>query len=76
MESVSKSYLKTHMLRLFRKLEDEGDELIVTDHNRPVLRIAPVGRRSSVADAFGAFQGKVVYHEDLDAPTAAEWADL
>ena len=51
-------------------------QLFVTDHNRPVLRIAPVGRGKSVEEAFGALRGKVVFHEDPDRPTEAEWADL
>ena len=76
METVSKSYLKTHMLRVFRELEKAGGELIVTDRDRPVLRIVPIQGGISVQDAFGAIRGKVIYHEDIDAPTDAEWCDL
>lgn len=42
MTMVSKSRLKAHMLALFRQVEETGEELIVTDHGRPVLRVLPV----------------------------------
>lgn len=72
--SVSKSYLKTHMLRIFREVEQSGEELIVTDNNRPVLRILPVHRGNSVEEVFSGAQGKVIYKEDIDTPTQEEWS--
>ena len=35
MPSISKSKLKANMLRIFRYIENTGEEMIVTDHNRP-----------------------------------------
>jgi antitoxin (DNA-binding transcriptional repressor) of toxin-antitoxin stability system len=75
MHKVSKSYLKTHMLRIFRDLEKSGEELIVTDNNRPVLKIVPVKEGKSVGDVFGGLQGKVVFREDIDATTEEEWSE-
>ena len=75
-ESISKSKLKSKMLEIFRKLEADGDELIVTDHGKPVLRIIPYNQKSSVADLFSPYQGQVVYLEDVDTPTMNEWGDL
>lgn len=75
MPSISKSQLKAHMLRIFREIEETGEEWIVTDHNRPVLRIQPIERKKTVEEAFGAVWGKVAYHEDPDAPTIDEWAE-
>lgn len=37
--TISKTKLKTHMLRIFRELEENGDDLIVTDRDRPILRV-------------------------------------
>ena len=51
------------------------EELIVTDRNRPVLRIQAIGKRKSVEELFGPFQGQLVFHEDIDAPTIDEWAE-
>lgn len=72
---VSKGQLKARMLQIFRELEKEGGELVVTDRGRPVLRIVPITRTGTVAEVFGAFQGKARFHEDPDAPTAAEWTE-
>ena len=41
-ESISKSKLKAKMLAIFRELEASGEELIVTDRDRPVLKIVPI----------------------------------
>ena len=75
-ESISKSKLKSKMLEIFRRLEADGDELIVTDNGKPVLRIIPYNQKSSVADLFSPYQGQVVYLEDVDTPTMNEWGDL
>ena len=63
------------MLRVFREIEASGEELIVTDRNRPVLRIQSIGRRKSVDELFGPLQGQLVFHEDINAPTIDEWAE-
>ena len=76
MITISKSYLKANMLRIFREIEVSGEDLIVTDRGRPVLRIQPLGRRRSAADVFGALRGGVVYDEDVDTPTVDEWPDV
>ena len=39
MITVSKSKLKARMLEYFRMVEESGEEIVVTNHNRPVLRI-------------------------------------
>jgi antitoxin (DNA-binding transcriptional repressor) of toxin-antitoxin stability system len=75
-ESISKSKLKSKMLEIFRRLEADGDELIVTDNGKPVLRIIPYNQKSSVGALFGSLQGQVVYLEDVDTPTMNEWDDL
>lgn len=42
MKTVSKSMLKPKMLEYFREAEETGEPLIVTSHNRPVLKIEPI----------------------------------
>ncbi|MBT4499811.1 MAG: prevent-host-death protein [Gemmatimonadetes bacterium] len=76
MTTVSKSYLKTHMLRIFREIEQSGQELIVTDNRVPVLKILPLSKQNSVAEIFAGVQGKVLYKEDINAPTEEEWTEL
>jgi prevent-host-death family protein len=42
--TISKSKLKARLLEILREVEESGQELIVTDHGRPVLRIVPIKR--------------------------------
>lgn len=72
---VSKSALKARMLEYFRRVEQTGEELIVTDNNEPVLRISPIREKKSVQEVFGDLRGKVRYSGDILAPTTDEWAD-
>lgn len=74
-ETVSKSALKARMLEYFRRVEETGEELIVTDNNEPVLRVVPIRKRVAAATMFADVRGKVVYHEDPLAPTTDEWTE-
>jgi prevent-host-death family protein len=76
MTTVSKSALKAKMLEYFRRIERTGEALIVTDHGRPVLRIAPIRDRSPAAEIFSDVRGRVVYHGDILEPTTGEWSDV
>jgi prevent-host-death family protein len=75
METVSKSALKARMLEYFRRVEETGEELIVTDNSRPVLRIVPIRPRHPAADVFADVRGRVVYREDVLVPTSEEWPE-
>jgi prevent-host-death family protein len=75
MAEVSKSALKGKMLEYFRRVEETGEELIVTDNGRPVVKVVPIRARASAADVFGDVRGRVVYHEDVLAPTTDEWPE-
>lgn len=74
--TISKSQLKANMLKIFRELELSGEEMIVTDHNTAVLRIVPFKKEKGVQELFGDLQGQIVYHEEMDTPTLAEWEDV
>jgi len=75
MDTVSKSVLKAKMLEYFRKVEETGVELVVTDKNEPVLRIVPFEKRTPSADLFADVRGRVEYREDILAPTTDEWPE-
>ncbi len=47
MKRVGVAELKNNLSRYLRTVE-AGEELEVTDHDRPIARIAPVGPRSSL----------------------------
>jgi antitoxin (DNA-binding transcriptional repressor) of toxin-antitoxin stability system len=75
MEPVSKSALKARMLEYFRQVEQTGEELIVLDNNRPVLKVVPFRTKRPAREVFADARGKVIYREDLLAPTTAEWPE-
>ena len=74
-DTISKSKLKTKKLEIFRELESSGDELVVTDHGKPVLEIVPIKQKVWLTDVFGDFLGQVTYLEDINAPTFLEWEE-
>ena len=76
MPTISKSKLKANMLRVFREIEASGEELIVTDRNRPVLRIQPIIQKRTVEDLFGPIRGRVSFYEDVNAPTTDAWTEV
>lgn len=73
--TVSKSKLKTHMLRIFREIEQSGEDLVVTDHGKPVLLVTPLRPKQQVDAVFADFQGRVSYPEDINSPTIDEWSE-
>jgi antitoxin (DNA-binding transcriptional repressor) of toxin-antitoxin stability system len=75
MNTISKSKLKAKMLEIFRQLEASGDELVVTDHGKPVLKIIPIKPKAAVNVVFGDLQGQVTYLEDINAPSLPEWKE-
>ena len=75
MNPVSKSALEARMLEYFRQVEQTGEELVVLDDNRPVLKIVPIRTRRPAREVFADARGKVVYGEDILAPTTQEWPE-
>ena len=76
MIAVSKSQLKSHMLEYFREVEKSGNELIVTSHRKPVLKVSRLSPRQSVAEVFGDVRGKVALPErTVMAAETAEWGE-
>lgn len=76
MLTISKSKLKAQMLQIFRQIEQSGEEIIVTDNNRPVLRIQPLVTKRSIEEIFAPYKGKVIFYEDPDTPTLTEWNEV
>ena len=75
MNTVSKGALKAKMLEYLRRVEETGEELVVTDHNVPVVRIVPIRRRRPASEVFADVRRRVRYHEDVLAPTTDEWTE-
>ena len=63
------------MLAVFREIEKQGEDVIVTDNNNPVLRIQPIRKKLPVEKVFADLQGQVTYYEDMNATTEKEWKE-
>lgn len=72
---MSKSQLKAKMLEYFRRVEETGQELVVTDNGRPVVKVVPIRRTRAAADLFADVRGRVSYQGDILEPTSDEWSE-
>ena len=75
MTTVSKSRLKARMLEYFRKVEESGEELVVTSHGKPVLKVVPIERKLGPEDLFEAERGRISYGDHPVADTSREWPE-
>jgi prevent-host-death family protein len=76
MATVSKGVLKAKMLEYLRRVEETGEDLIVTDNNVPVIRVQAIRQRRPADEVFADVRGRVVYHEaDVLEPTTDEWTE-
>ena len=69
MKTVDKSELIAQLLELLQLVEIEGEEIVVMDGTKPVVRISPYEKTLSTEELFKDMRGKVKYFEDLTAPT-------
>ena len=76
MKTISKSKLKTKLLELLQLVESEGEELIITDGGKPVVKISKYTDSPSTQELFASMRGKVSYFEDLTTPTVQEWDEV
>ena len=69
---VSKSKFKPYALKYFRQVQETGEELIITDRSRPVLKIVPYSE--SPEDVLKSLRGSVLKYESPMQPVADdEW---
>jgi antitoxin (DNA-binding transcriptional repressor) of toxin-antitoxin stability system len=76
MRTVDKSQLKENLQEFLQLVELEGEEILVTDGNKPVLRISQYENPPSTEELFKSMRGKVKYFEDLTTPTTEEWQEV
>ena len=70
LKPISKSEFKAKALEYLRRVEATGEELVVTDRGRPVIRILPVSR--TAPDARARLRGAVLKYDDPTEPVAVE----
>ena len=72
---VSKSLFKARALEYFREVESTGQEIVITDHGKPVLKIVPYAH--DPAAALEALRSTVVRYADPLEPVGLEdWEAL
>jgi len=72
---VAKSKFKPHALEYFRKIEETGEEIIITDHGHPVLKVVPYSEKPS--DIVQILRGSVLKYKNPTEPVGvAEWETL
>lgn len=78
MLTVSEGHFKDKVHEYCRKVRQTGEGLIITDKNRPILKIIPLTKnKRHVDDLFADLRGKVKYSlEDLLKPDTEEWGDI
>ncbi|MCC3442025.1 MULTISPECIES: prevent-host-death protein [unclassified Microcoleus] len=69
MKTIDKSQLTAQLLEFLRLVELEGEEILVMDGNKPVVRISQYENSLSTEELFKDMRGKVKYFEDLTTPT-------
>lgn len=73
---ISKSKLKAKLLEYLRLVESQEQELIITDHGKPVLKITKYTTSPTTDELFSPMRGKVRYFEDTTTPTTEEWGEI
>lgn len=76
MKTVDKSELKANLLEFLQLVESEGEEILVTDGNKPVVKISQYQKPQTSTELFQNMRGKVKYFEDLTTPTTEEWQEV
>ena len=69
---VSKSRFKPQALKYFRQIQEDGQELIITEYSKPVLKIVPY--RPQSAEVLKELEGTVKRFDEPFEPVAEdEW---
>lgn len=69
-KQVSKSRFQAQALDYCREVEKSGQELVITDHGRPVLRVVPYEQNSEKLLSF--FRGTVLQFDHPTEPVGEE----
>ncbi len=72
---ISKSKFKPRALQYFRQIEKTGQEVIITDNGKPVLKIVPY--KEDPEEVFKGLRNTVIRYENPTEPVGLEdWESL
>jgi antitoxin (DNA-binding transcriptional repressor) of toxin-antitoxin stability system len=76
MRTVDKNQLQEKLLEFLQLVELEGEEIVITDGSKPIIKISQYEHPPSTAELFKNMRGKIKYFEDLTTPTTEEWQEV
>ncbi len=71
---VSKSVFKPQALKYFRQIQKTGEELIITDHAKPVLKISRFSGKPEIV--LEELRNSVKYYNDPFEPVGQDDWDI
>jgi antitoxin (DNA-binding transcriptional repressor) of toxin-antitoxin stability system len=75
LETISKSRFKAKALEYFRKIEQNGQAVIITDNGNPVLKIAPFEEKTQTV--LHELRNSILRFDDpLDPVALDDWDAL
>jgi len=73
-QTISKSKFKPHALEYFRQIEKTGEDLIITDHGKPVLKVLPYAEKPS--KILTTLRGSVLKYDGPTLPVGEKWESM
>ena len=74
-KTISKSKFKPHALKYFREIERTKKEIIITDHDKPVLKIIPFSE--DIEESLKILRNSILKYENPTEPVGLEeWETL
>ena len=69
--TIKASEFKARCLQLMDEVAEQGGEIVITKHGRPVSRLVPY--REEMPTIFGADRDIIRIHGDIGSPIDVEW---
>ena len=73
-ETISKSRFKPQALKYFREIQEKGEDMIITDHGKPVLKISPFQKKPQ--SVLEELRNSVLRYDDPLEPVAQDDWDV
>jgi hypothetical protein len=73
-EIISKSRFKPQALKYFRKIQEDRQDLIITDHGKPILKISPFQEKTQTV--LEELRNSVLRYDDPLEPVAQDDWDV
>lgn len=70
-QKISKGKFKTHALELFRKVQETGEPLIITDYGKPVLKLIPYDEKKEIV-TLDSLRNTIIKYEGPIEPVGVE----